>query len=206
MKLYRGVIEDNDDPEKLGRCRVRVFGIHTENNELSGKFDYISTEQLPWAEVLQMNLVSGVGISSILKKGTWVFIIFDNDDLGFPIILGTCIGKNTQKTDYKSGTGFCDPTGKYPLESRSDINSLLDEKYTKLSVIQTESGHVIELDDSDGDQRINISHTSGSNILIDNLGNMIINCVGDIIYNNTGKFTINSGGNFSVSAPRIDLN
>ena len=27
--IYRGVVEDNNDPEKKGRCRVRVFGVHT---------------------------------------------------------------------------------------------------------------------------------------------------------------------------------
>ena len=25
--FYRGVIEDNNDPEKLGRLKVRIFGI-----------------------------------------------------------------------------------------------------------------------------------------------------------------------------------
>ena len=39
MKLYRAVVEDNKDPKKLGRCRVRVMNI----------FDEIPTEDLPWA-------------------------------------------------------------------------------------------------------------------------------------------------------------
>ena len=31
---WTGVVEDRDDPEKLGRCRVRVFGHHTADTTL----------------------------------------------------------------------------------------------------------------------------------------------------------------------------
>ena len=29
MKLYRGVVEENVDPEKIGRVKVRIYGLHT---------------------------------------------------------------------------------------------------------------------------------------------------------------------------------
>jgi hypothetical protein len=29
--IYRGVVEENNDPKKRGRCRIRVWGLHTEN-------------------------------------------------------------------------------------------------------------------------------------------------------------------------------
>ena len=28
--FYRGVVEDNNDPKKAGRVRIRIFGLHTE--------------------------------------------------------------------------------------------------------------------------------------------------------------------------------
>lgn len=41
-----GVVEDRNDPLKLGRCRVRIFGWHTESiNELP-------TKDLPWAQAM----------------------------------------------------------------------------------------------------------------------------------------------------------
>jgi len=43
--IYRGVIEDNNDPEKRGRCKIRVFGINTENKTKTN-FDGIPTEEL----------------------------------------------------------------------------------------------------------------------------------------------------------------
>ena len=31
MKNYYGVVEDRGDPKQLGRLRVRVLGLHTED-------------------------------------------------------------------------------------------------------------------------------------------------------------------------------
>ena len=40
---FTGVVEDRDDPEKLGRVRVRAVGYHTDN------LDEIPTKDLPWS-------------------------------------------------------------------------------------------------------------------------------------------------------------
>ena len=59
LRHFVGVIEDRNDPEKLGRVKVRVYSIHTEAK------DQIATKDLPWAMVLQPNnpATSGVGYS-----------------------------------------------------------------------------------------------------------------------------------------------
>lgn len=44
--IFRGVVEDTDDPECRGRARIRIFGIHTpkiEQDENEG----VPTEHLP---------------------------------------------------------------------------------------------------------------------------------------------------------------
>ena len=43
---FTGVVEDRNDPAKLGRVRVRCLGLHTEN-----KYN-IPTSALPWAHVM----------------------------------------------------------------------------------------------------------------------------------------------------------
>jgi hypothetical protein len=50
--IYRGVVEDNSsDPFGAGRCKIRIFGIHTPEKELDEREQYgIPTEELPWAE------------------------------------------------------------------------------------------------------------------------------------------------------------
>ena len=41
--MYQGVVEDRNDPDQLGRVRVRFVGVHTEDKQK------IATEDLPWA-------------------------------------------------------------------------------------------------------------------------------------------------------------
>ena len=43
---FVGVVEDRNDPEALGRVRVRCLGYHTENLES------LPTVNLPWAHVM----------------------------------------------------------------------------------------------------------------------------------------------------------
>lgn len=41
--LFFGVVEDRNDPLKLGRCKIRIFAVHPDDQTL------VTTEQLPWA-------------------------------------------------------------------------------------------------------------------------------------------------------------
>jgi len=94
-RWFLGIVEDNkNDPEKLGRVRVRVYGAHN---------PYISevpTELLPWASILvpaTYGGVSGVGRSPTgIEQGSWVFGIFlDGKHSQNPLVIGT-IGKIEQ--------------------------------------------------------------------------------------------------------------
>lgn len=50
-----------------------------------------------------------------------------------------------------------------------------DERPTRFQkVIRTASGHVIQLDDTDGDESVNIVHTGGAQITIDKDGSMLL--------------------------------
>jgi hypothetical protein len=185
MKLYRAVIENNNDLEGFGRVQVRIQGLHTKNNENSSEFSSVKTSDLPWAEVqggTSFGLISGVGLSSVLRQGTWVWVVLNNNNPNHPIVTGTIAGKNTKKVVYSSGEGFCDPEGIYPKDDmldKGDLNPLLDDKYLTLAVLETPSGHVIELDDTEGDERISVKHRTGTTILIDFEGNITVTAVKD---------------------------
>ena len=62
---FIGVVEDRNDPERLGRVRVRALGYHTEDKTK------IPTESLPWASVMMpvtSPSMSGLGETPFLYK------------------------------------------------------------------------------------------------------------------------------------------
>lgn len=129
-RILFGVVEDINDPEKSGKVRVRVFGIHDDNIK-QGTFSGISTEELPWFPVMSpvnsANL-SGIGSSPLgLLPGTTVAVTFIDEYLRSGIVVGS-FSNPYQKLALPSamGSGFQDPTGFYPTRegnSLSDLNS-----------------------------------------------------------------------------------
>ena len=47
-----GEVEDNNDPSKLGRVRVRILGWYTGHKSKEDYIKEVPTEVLPWANVL----------------------------------------------------------------------------------------------------------------------------------------------------------
>lgn len=81
--IYRGVVEDINDPEKAGRVRIRVLGIHSDNKA------YVKTEQLPWA-IPATDLRFGGGLRNIGSYkvpdvGSHIFVFFEAGDHNFPV-------------------------------------------------------------------------------------------------------------------------
>ena len=116
--IYRGVIEDNNDPEKRGRCKIRVFGINTENKTKTN-FDGIPTEELLWSEPcmgLLEGSVSGFGLWSVPVQGSHVFVFFEAGHILKPKYFATVPGVPTNPSN--PSKGFNDPNGNYPTEHR----------------------------------------------------------------------------------------
>ncbi len=77
-----GVVEGRaDDPLKLGRAQVRIFGVH-------GDATQISTAELPWAMALAP--VTHPDVMPAFKEGMWVAGFFLDGKLSQqPIVIGT---------------------------------------------------------------------------------------------------------------------
>ena len=115
MKKYYGVIESRSDPKELGRVRVRVLGIHTEDKVL------LPTADLPWATVLSHDgSNSGLGTTpSFFVEGTWVLVDFFDDDMQEPYVLGGIPGVPSS-LGATGNIGFQDPRGR-PNDSSKSI-------------------------------------------------------------------------------------
>lgn len=222
--IYRGVIENNNDPEMLGRCKIRVWGIHDEQKEEKLE-EGISTDKLPWGEPclgLVEGSVSGHGMFSVPLQGSHVFCFFEGGNWEALRYFATAPGLPVDAPDVKKG--FNDPDGVYPRIDRLDesdyhrlargisTGTIVDHKNDNLDlsvaksdgetwdepesayaaeypnniVLTTHRGITIEIDSTNGAERIHIFHPSNTYIEIDALGNIVFRNEGD-------KFEITKG-------------
>ena len=72
-------------------------------------------------------------------------------------------------------------------------------KYPFNHVLETESGHFIEFDDTEGNERIHIYHKKGTFIEIDKSGNVMIKTVGNVTNVIAGNMDTYVQGNYSLS-------
>ena len=119
---FNGVVEDRNDPQKLGRLRVRCVGIHTDNK------DELPTSDLPWSQLIHpitSSGISGLGSSpGFIVEGSWVFGYFrDGYAMQEPMVIGTLPGKPVELAE--TDKGFYDPNGIYPkYKDEVDTNRL----------------------------------------------------------------------------------
>lgn len=86
---WQGIVESRNDPDKLGRYQVRIFGYHNRDRTV------LPTEDLPWAIPMQpvtSAAISGVGNSPTgLVEGSAVIGFFADGgaDGQIPVIMGS---------------------------------------------------------------------------------------------------------------------
>src|SRR5690606_28743931 len=85
--FWKGVVESRNDPLKIGRCKVRIFGWHKDS------IDEQPTETLPWAHPL---VPLDFGKNTIgPKEGDWVMGMFaDGEEAQKPMMMHIIPGMN----------------------------------------------------------------------------------------------------------------
>lgn len=196
--MFYGIVENNNDSshvdgKKLGRCQVRVFGIHTNIKSPNGD-NYIKVEDLPWFDVLMPVTSAGQQLNydtPFVKNGSIVVVEYMDEYQQIGVITGVLLRQPETMPDFV--TGFTDPDQKYPSNddlhksplypyATGEINDVVENKqnnletstlgftepatsyspeYGKNKVISTKN-HIIELDETEGSERIHIYHKSGS--------------------------------------------
>lgn len=96
-----GVVEDRDDPDLIGRVRVRCLGYHTHDLE------DIATDDLPWAHVI-LPPTAPYGAVHNLTPGMWVMGFWrDPQSMQEPVVIGVLPGFPSKGAD--PSRGFSDP-------------------------------------------------------------------------------------------------
>lgn len=251
---WTGVVEDRQDPLKIGRCRVRIIGTHTDDKTV------LPTSSLPWAHPLHpINNPN----SYAPKEGDMVVGFFmDSSDGQFPIMFGLVPGIATKKALPQKGfydnrtSAELKAAPVKPNESQTNYPRNLDEpttsrlarnenidktlvatkkqkiakfepqpyygaKYPYNNVYESESGHVLEFDDTKDAERVHLYHRKGSFIEIGPDGSRVdkieknssVVIMGDAKMYVKGKLTVavdgdmstTVAGSYSVSARTISL-
>ena len=166
-RIFEGVVESRADPLKIGRCKVRVVGVHTENTEL------LPTIDLPWARpmgAMGSASVSGIGNAPVgLVEGTWVYVFFsDGENYQQPVMMGTIVGipeeqsqeftdsqPSTKGTQYENVSDTSGSTGRNSTGSTSNGASNSTGSGSGQQVLtQTESQNQPSRTESDGSYKL----------------------------------------------------
>ena len=178
------VVNNSDDPDKAGRVQIKVINEH---------FDKISDDKLPWAIIMMPPTSSsyrGKGWSPTgIEVGSHVVGFYmDGKEKNIPVVMGTFhIPKpngNPANHDVNAA-------------ARGENGSASQYPFNK--VYETVSGHTIEVDDTPGYERLNITHKSGSYIMMDENGDInIISNVNNTEYTEQDKFMFVNSGDLQV--------
>ena len=159
MNNLIGIVEDINDPLKIGRVRVRVSGIHTDD------INKIPTESLPWAKTLLPTTASnstGVGnYKHNIQVGAQVLVQFFDTGFQSPFVLGVFPSKpDYEKMQHES----------YPdviqNKTKSGYEYTLDEK-NKYFHFKTPNGFELTLTDGNASIKGNNITIKNSNTSID---------------------------------------
>lgn len=166
---FIGEVVDNNDPEQLGRLKIRTV----ENLK-------IETEDLSWAyPIMPMNSASlqGQGISPTgIQLGSTVFGFYlDSINKQHPVLFGTYHKILKEKNDVSKYARGIGPVQKTRLDYEPPETYKAEYPHNKTITTGTDSniGHVIEIDDTPENERIHIYHKSGAYVVIEPTGSIV---------------------------------
>ncbi|NEP23516.1 MAG: phage tail protein [Moorea sp. SIO1F2] len=158
-----GVVTNNQDPEGLGRVKV--------------KYPWLSDEdESDWARIAVTMAGDKRGMYFIPEVNDEVLVAFEHGDVRFPYIIGAL----------------------WNGEDKPPINN--DDGENNVRMIKSRSGHVIRLNDKEGEETIEIvDKTEKNSIVFDTATNTIaITTEGDITLSA-------SQGNIKLEAQNIEI-
>lgn len=147
-----------------------------------------SDDESPWARVATEMASSEYGTFFLPEVGDEVLVAFEDGDVHHPFVLGSLYnGQRAPNED--NGNGDNDVR---QVKSRSghvlDFDDTDGEEMVK---IETSAGHVIKLEDESGSEKVTIEDQSGSNSIT--------------LDSSSDEVSIEAGQTLSLSAPTIEL-
>lgn len=188
LNFYSGIVVDNNDPEQLGRCRIRVFGLHE---------DSIPDKALPWALPDDKFVGSFVGSMIIPPKEALVRVYFDKGDIYSPVYT-TKIPEVGPDKKYKSRHISRDyPDTLLFFETDKGDYFTINKRRSEIT-FHSAGGAMIRIDNKG-----NISiDTTEADVLYG--GGVKLEVNGDVQLKTVGDVTIDAVGDLSMPMPLIN--
>jgi hypothetical protein len=201
---WQGRVENINDPERAGMVQVQIYNFY----ELPPVGRTLK-EDLPWCIPILPTTspsLNGVGDTPQFVEGSRVLGFFvDGAHAGLvskPYIIGTM--PISPEDENKNSISFL-ARGRDTVEEQKVSPVVQDAtyraEYPYNRVIQTRKGHTIELDDTDGGERIRIRHgTNNAYIEISPVGAVTISTSWDVIVAAGGNADIHAKGDALIKA------
>ncbi|HMK50344.1 MAG TPA: phage baseplate assembly protein V [Thermodesulfovibrionales bacterium] len=196
-----GIVTNNQDPDGLGRIKVR-FPWLSDSNETD------------WIRMTTVMAGSGRGAFFLPEVGDEVLVAFEHGDLNRPFAIGALWnGVDTPPETNSDGSNNI-----RKIRSRSGHEIIFNDNNTAMQEkieIHTNAGHTITLDDSSGQEKIEIVDKTGSNkITMDSVQNSIgiesameLKIKSQIIEIEAGAtMTIKSGATLTIQGAIVKIN
>ena len=177
---WTGLVVDNNDPEKLGRCRIRIIGF----------YEGINDAFLPWAcpDIAYMGSMKGGQI--IPENNTMVRGYFENGDVQRPVYNAVAFNA------YNAESDFTNRKVDYPFKmvlletEKGDFLTLNRRDGTLLFTHR--SGAMFQID-GDGNMIIQTGSKTSSNMEITVNGKVNLNANSDINVKSNGNVDVQCG-------------
>ncbi len=174
---YRGLVVDNDDPQRLGRLRVQVPSVLG---------DQVVTG---WAlPCVPYGGHAGQGWFALPDPGAGVWVEFEEGDLEFPVWVGTFWSRPGGRSEVPPACGRDGGPQDAPTPTRR--------------ILATTRGHTIQIEDTPGQDMILIHEAvNGHTVVLDRNGITISDGTGNRITMTPDAFTVHSATAFTIDAP-----
>jgi hypothetical protein len=193
IKWYIGRVENNNDPLKLGRCKIRVIGEF--GNE-------INTESLPWSNP-DFNFIGGsLGSFIVPPNDSLVRVYFENNDIYRPLYTTKVIQRN-------EFDNWDDKDESYPdtmIFFEDDLGSLFKiNRKTGEATFRHSSGMIFSID-KNGNCIINNENTSSGKLTISSKGDIELKSIKGNISLEASKGKILLGGeSATMPVPNVPI-
>lgn len=171
--LFSGIVVDNNDPDKQGKCKIRVYGIFE---------NAIPDDHLPWALPDFSFIGSKVGSFIVPPNGAIVKVYFDSGDIYLPHYTTKAV-----KADSLPTQKDIDYPNNMVMFETDEGDYLTVNRKSKITTYKHNSGTIITIE-KDGIVKIDCKNK----LEIDSGGNMIINSKGSIDIKQATTLTVNS--------------